>query len=505
MFDLLRKKIGGFIDSIVKKNVVDDKEPVEIAKKAEEKQEKPEEKPQVEKKEPPEESRGKQPEEKRIEEKKPEEKPEIKIHKPEIKTGVSEPEPPEPQKQIKQAKPVQVKQIQEKPEPEKLEVQKEIIGPKTISEKPNQSDRRGSDVSKLGTPHSVTTLQIVDTIQACRLPPQFVKREEERTVKKEKEEPDVKKGKKAEPDEKKEQKTEPRVKIGILKQVTSIITGEIEINESEISELLENLELELLESDVAIEVADEIKTDLKKGIAGNRIKRGELDAFIKSTIRNTLVRIVKSEKGFDILERIEASETPMKIIFLGTNGAGKTTTIAKVAKMLMDNGYSIVLASADTFRAAAIEQMQVHADRLGVKNIKREYGSDPTAVAYDAVNYAKAHSIDAVLIDTAGRQETDLNLINELKKMNRVIQPHLKIYVGESIAGNAIISQVVEFNEAVGIDGVILTKLDCDAKGGTVLSITKATGIPIVYIGTGQKYDDLEKFDAEKIIERILS
>ncbi|NYZ77371.1 signal recognition particle-docking protein FtsY, partial [Candidatus Micrarchaeota archaeon] len=160
--------------------------------------------------------------------------------------------------------------------------------------------------------------------------------------------------------------------------------------------------------------------------------------------------------------------------------------------------------ASDTFRAAAIEQISVHADRLGVKVIKRDYGSDPASVAYDAVNYAKAHGIDAVLIDTAGRQDTNINLINELKKMDRVIKPDLKIYIGESIAGNALMEQVASFNREIGVDGVILTKLDCDAKGGTILSVARATGVPILYIGTGQGYDDIELFDAAKIAERIV-
>ena len=148
--------------------------------------------------------------------------------------------------------------------------------------------------------------------------------------------------------------------------------------------------------------------------------------------------------------------------------------------------------------------MEVHAQRLGIKTIKRDYGSDPTSVAYDAVNYAKARGIDAVLIDTAGRQDTNISLINEIKKMTRVIQPDIKIYIGESIAGNAIIEQISSFNNEIGIDAVILTKMDCDPKGGTMLSINKATGIPIIYIGTGQKYEDLELFEPEKIVERII-
>jgi fused signal recognition particle receptor len=295
------------------------------------------------------------------------------------------------------------------------------------------------------------------------------------------------------------------IKLGIVGQIKSFFTGEVEIARSDVEPLLQNFELDLLEADVSIDVASEIKHELEKALVGKKIRKGELNAFVKNTMKEVLFNIVKNEKSFDLVERMKCYEQPVKIMFIGPNGSGKTTTISKVAKMLMDNNYTVVFGAADTFRAAAVEQISVHADRLGVKTIKRPYGADPTAVAYDAVNYAKAHGINAVLIDTAGRQETNMNLINELKKMDRVIKPHLKIYVGESISGNVITEQIRRFNKEIGIDGIILTKLDCDPKGGTVLSISKITGIPIIYVGTGQSYDDLEKFDPQKIVERIIS
>lgn len=294
-------------------------------------------------------------------------------------------------------------------------------------------------------------------------------------------------------------------KVGIFSQIKSIFTGEVEISAQDVEQLLEVLELDLLEADVGLDVANEIKLELERSLVGKKIKKAELNDFIRNAIRSALVHIAKNEKIFDLVERVKQSEKPVKIMFIGPNGSGKTTTISKVAKMLIENDYKVAFAAADTFRAAAIEQMSIHGEKLGVKTIKREYGSDPTAVAYDAVNYAKAHGIDVVLIDTAGRQDTNLNLINELKKMNRVIQPHVRIYVGESIAGSAIIEQVTRFNKEIGIEGIILTKLDCDPKGGTVLSLSKLTGIPIVYVGTGQTYNDLEKFDAEKMVDSILS
>jgi len=295
------------------------------------------------------------------------------------------------------------------------------------------------------------------------------------------------------------------LKLGTFKQLKSILSKEVEIEEGDIKDLLDNFELEMLESDVDMAVASAIREDLAKKLLGARIKKEDLKEFIKSRIREILIKAVSNKDIFDITDVVKQKDKPAKVMFLGPNGAGKTTTIAKVANLLMKNNQKVILAAADTFRAAAIEQMEVHANRLGVKLIKREYGSDTTSVAYDAVNYSKAHNIDAVLIDTAGRQDTNINLVNELKKMDRVIKPDLKVYIGESIAGNATIEQLSVFHKEIGLNGVILTKLDCDPKGGVVLSINKATGIPIIYLGTGQKYEDLEAFEPERIVERILS
>lgn len=294
------------------------------------------------------------------------------------------------------------------------------------------------------------------------------------------------------------------VKVGIVKQLAGLVSGEIEINRNEIIDLLDKLELEMLESDVSIEVAEQIKLDLEKKLTGAKIKRTNINYFVKNSIKETLIQLMSSEKSFDILEKVSSLNKPVKIMFFGINGSGKTTTIAKIANILIKNNYKLVFAASDTFRAAAIEQLAIHAERLGVHIIKRPYGSDPTSVAYDAINYAKAHQIDVVLIDTAGRQETDLSLVNELKKINRVIVPDIKLYVGESISGSSIVSQVKEFDKEIGIDGIILTKLDCDPKGGSVLSIAKVTRVPVVYVGIGQGYEQLEKFDPAKIIDGIM-
>jgi fused signal recognition particle receptor len=316
--------------------------------------------------------------------------------------------------------------------------------------------------------------------------------------------PEAKTAREAERPKAREEKPKERLKLGIVGTVKSIITREVEISQKDVGDMLDSLELELLEADVDMAVAEGIKEELGGRLIGAKVPRGDMHGFISSSIRDTLVDILTNDKAFDLAERVEGGEKPLKIVFLGINGAGKTTTIAKVANLLQKRQKKVVFAAADTFRAAAIEQMGIHAERLGVKLIKRDYGSDPTSVAYDAVNYARAHGADAVLIDTAGRQDTNISLINEMKKMDRVIEPDIKVYIGESIAGNAIIEQIAAFNREIGIDAVILTKLDCDPKGGTMLSISRVTGIPIIYVGTGQGYDDLERFDPQGIVGRIV-
>ena len=476
MFDILKKKISGFVDNIVKKEekkepetkeeIVEEK--VEVVEEVPEK-EKPREEPVPEVKEEPEikeepkpvpevEEKPKEipkPKVEKKEEPKVEKKPEIKqVEKPKEK-------PPEKPKEVPKPKPEPKKEIpKEKPKPVKKEVKPE---PK---------------------PEPVKEVK-----------PEPVKEEPKPEPK-----PEPKKEIRAPPSEKKEEK---KVKLGIMSAVKSLISKEVEIREGDVKDLFDTLELELLEGDVSLEVSQEIIEKLKTELIGSKVEKGKMNEEINSKIKKTLAEIMEGEK-IDFVEFVRSSEKPVKIVFLGINGAGKTTTIAKVAKLLMDNGLSVVFAASDTFRAAAIEQISVHAERLDVKVIKRDYGSDPTSVAYDAANYAKAHGIDAVLIDTAGRQDTNVNLINELKKMDRVLEPDLKVYIGESIAGQALMEQVSSFNKEIGVDGVILTKLDCDAKGGTILSVTKTTGVPVIYIGTGQKYEDLELFDANKIAERIV-
>ena len=258
-----------------------------------------------------------------------------------------------------------------------------------------------------------------------------------------------------------------------------------------------------MENNVAMEVIEKIKQDLKDKIVDKPIKRTMIGETISLTLKNSIEGLFE-ENDFKIIDEIRnKKEKPYIIMFFGINGSGKTTTIAKIASMLKSKKISCVLAASDTFRAASIEQLSQHADKIGVKVIKHGYGSDPAAVAFDAISHAKAKNIDVVLIDTAGRMQSNTNLIDELKKVTRVAKPNLRIFVGESITGNDCINQAREFNESIGIDGIILAKADVDEKGGAAISISYVTKKPILYLGIGQEYGDLEPFNQEKIIGGI--
>ena len=294
-----------------------------------------------------------------------------------------------------------------------------------------------------------------------------------------------------------------KVNLSLESKVKGAILGQVEIKEKDVDDILAELELALLEADVAYEVAGSVVAHIKSSLVGRKVKSGQVQKAVKGAVREALREQLKEEKP-DLLALLDTKEKPLKILFVGPNGAGKTTTMAKVADMFLKSGKTVVFSASDSYRAAAIEQTEVHGNRLGLKTIKHDYGADPAAICFDAINYAKAHNIDVVLMDTAGRQETNRNLVDELKKINRIAKPDFKVFVGESIAGNAIVEQVRSFNEAVGLDGVVLTKLDCDAKGGTALSIVKATGVPVLYFGVGQGYDDLIEFDEEFVLSQLL-
>ncbi len=277
---------------------------------------------------------------------------------------------------------------------------------------------------------------------------------------------------------------------------------ERKVSEKDIDSLFEEMELGLIEANVALETIDFLKTRMKEYLVGKQLKRGEIEKEIKLTLEKILIEIF--DQGRIELEKLAKSKKPVCIVFLGFNGSGKTTSIAKLGKYLTNKGFSVVLAAGDTFRAASIEQLEVHGNKLGLKVIKHKYGSDSAAVIYDAIEHAKAKGIDFVLADTAGRSHANRDLMDELKKVVRVNRPDLKILVMDSLTGNDLIDQSKNFDSAVGIDGMIFTKVDVNEKGGGMLSACFAVKKPILYIGKGQEYGDIEIFDAKKFVRDLM-
>jgi fused signal recognition particle receptor len=279
------------------------------------------------------------------------------------------------------------------------------------------------------------------------------------------------------------------------------------ITEKDINDILFELEMALLEGDVAMDVADQIIKSVKEDLVGRKIKRrNDVSDFTKEALKKAITNILNIE-GKDITMLIEEAKKtgePLKIMFVGINGTGKTTTIAKISTYFIGKGYTPVIAASDTFRAGAIEQLTHHADTLGVKIIKHKKGADPAAVAYDAVEHARAKGKELVLVDTAGRMQTNINLMDEMKKIKRVIKPDLIIYVGDALTGNDSVEQAQKFNDSVGVDGIILTKADADAKGGAALSIGYVIQKPILFLGTGQSYSDIMEFKSDWMVEQII-
>jgi fused signal recognition particle receptor len=284
--------------------------------------------------------------------------------------------------------------------------------------------------------------------------------------------------------------------------------GQKELSEKDLDDNLFGLQLALLESDVAQEVIDDLSARLKNELLGLKLERGQIEEdIIRSKLHNAIGEMLARGGKIDLIEKIKAKKEtkrgPFVIVFLGINGTGKTTTVAKISNLLRKNGISVVLAAGDTHRAGAIEQLSQHAENLSLKIITQRYGSDPSAVARDAVDYGRKHYVDAILIDTAGRMQTAKNLMDEISKIVRVSKPDLKLFIGDSLAGNDTVNQAREFFHYTNFDGAILTKIDADSKGGAALSIAYITSKPIVYIGVGQRYDDIIPFDPDKFLESI--
>jgi fused signal recognition particle receptor len=297
-----------------------------------------------------------------------------------------------------------------------------------------------------------------------------------------------------------------KLKSGFKGLVTKVTTTELKAES--LNPILSDFKMSLAENDVAFPVADKICDELEKRLIGVQVKRMEdRKKIVDENLRQVLLEVMLTNIRVDLLKLADekrAKAEPLVLMFVGINGTGKTTTIAKVAQFFHDKRYSVVLAAADTYRAGSIEQLEEHGKRLGLRVIKSIYGGDPAAVAYDAVNHAKAHGINVVLIDTAGRMQTNQNLMNELIKVRRVVGPDLTIFTVDSLIGNDAVTQAEEFNKAVGIDATILTKVDADVKGGSALSVTYVTQKPILFIGVGQTYKDLELFNPEKFVNMVL-
>ena len=272
-------------------------------------------------------------------------------------------------------------------------------------------------------------------------------------------------------------------------------------------DLLEELELCMLEADMGSRAMEAVIAALRAELIGSRLRRGaDLAKVIEASLKRALRSLLAAgywDFNATVDGMIEAGDTPVIIMMVGVNGTGKTTTTAKIAHRLKNEGRNVVLAAADTFRAGAIDQLETHAELIGVRCVSSERGGDSAAIARDAIESAKARGADVVIVDTAGRMTNKVNLMNELQKVHRVAQPHLVLFVGDALAGNDAVEQAVEFQRMLKFDGAVLCKLDTDAKGGAALSIAHATGRPIVLAGVGQNYDDLQQVDPDWLLQMM--
>ena len=479
--DKLKKAIGAFSKSAeedVKEEKVEDKQAIEKAK---------------------------QEEKKRIPPKKPQAKPkkvEVKPKpaKPKVETKpVPKAEPkPAPKKPVKIEKPLaQRKKEIERPVPVAIKVEEtieEIKAPKKqgfFSKLFGKKEEEKEEIVREELP--VEPEPVVDTAQYL----------EEATEQLEEIETELREEEAIEEHVEvvAEEPVETEEKGGFFSKLKDAFTKKT-LTTEKFDELFWELELAMLENNVAVEVIEKIKNDLKDELTSGKVSRMGIEDMITTRLRQSIEELF-DVPTFDLVERIKSAKKPYKICIIGVNGSGKTTSLAKLIHLLKKNNLSVVVAASDTFRAAAIDQLKEHTDRLDVKLISQGYGADPAAVAFDAIKHAEAKEVDVVLIDTAGRLHSNTNLMQELEKVVRVAKPDLKIFVGESITGNDCVEQAQVFNKLVGIDAIILSKADIDEKGGAAISVSYVTGKPILFLGMGQTYDDLVPFEKEKIIESL--
>lgn len=292
----------------------------------------------------------------------------------------------------------------------------------------------------------------------------------------------------------------PVESTSLFKKIIKKIT-EKKLSEDDVEPVLKDLETGLIEGDVAYVVAEKIKNDLKRSILDSEVKRGEVKNFVVSQLKNSLMQIL-NVPTVDLTESVK-NKKPYVVLFIGFNGSGKTTTLAKIGHWLVNKNYSCVFAAGDTFRLASIEQLEEHANRINVNVIKHDYGADPAAVIYDAVEHAKSKGIHFVLADTAGRVHIKKDLIDEMKKIIRVNKPDLKVLVIDSMTGNDAVLQARMFNE-VGVDAVVFTKVDVNEKGGAILSVTHELKKPVLFLCNGQEYENIIQFNAKDFVDNIV-
>ncbi len=282
----------------------------------------------------------------------------------------------------------------------------------------------------------------------------------------------------------------------LSEDVKSSVT-EKEIEEDDISSVLEKFRLKLLESNVSFSAAESIEASVKENLIGKEAGRFSIEEEVEKAVKKEVGDTVSDD--YNLLNKLDEVDNP-SIFFIGFNGSGKTTTLAKVSKFLDDNGFDSVFGAGDTFRAASMEQLEEHGDTLGKKVVRHKYESDPAAVAYDAIEHAEKHG-KVALIDTAGRSHADRNLMDELEKMIDVNNPDVTFLVVDALAGNDVVEQIKAYEGM--FEAIIVTKMDIDEKGGTVISAARESGKPIAFKGTGQMYEDLEVFDKEEFIENL--
>jgi len=300
------------------------------------------------------------------------------------------------------------------------------------------------------------------------------------------------------------EQSSPGAKPSFVEKVKILIKDrELIVSEKDVADALDELEVVLLESDVALPATESIIAHVRKGLVGKHRKIGEsVDNLVVSALKTALLEVLGS--GFDLVGYIRSHQKPVKILFTGVNGTGKTTTVAKIGSYLKKQGLTVVIGAGDTYRAGAIEQISVHAERLGIKVIQHQEGADPSAVLFDTVQYAQSHKLDVVLADTAGRFHNKANLMSQLEKIKRVMKPDLVVYVDEAVAGNDAVTRAFEFDKTVGADAVVLTKADMDSRGGAAISIAHTIGKPLMFLGVGQAYDDIMPFEPARVVDELL-